>query len=324
MGFSSHIFVHCWGHMPIVVHVSDHVHLSLFPTCSFPLRTATINLCVCRITFHQGKNEVWKAIWEMPGRRYTASADAIMPMTDHFLTFIPQPARMAVCHCDSLLFVSCSLPLCDSRRTSTKMLRCSSVGKMARLFGCSFAFTLIFFFLLYMSLSRNIVSFSFSIPMSLLAPPPYPFFPPLVLIWSSFRPSPKAGPYTKQTFLFWLKPSSKGSETCVRWIVLWHNQNHENIQRHTCTHIHTGLKSILSTLQTHAEEAGVRSVQSHPLQLMSPCCCSCTCVVHLNISETLNTWCLSHLLQSLPMSLFCRTNWGCVLSVLIECIVCFC
>lgn len=82
----------------------------------------------------------------MPGRRYTASADAIMPMTDHFLTFIPQPAWMAVCHCDSLLFVSCSLPLCDSRRTSTKMLRCSSVGKMARLFGCSFAFTLIFFF----------------------------------------------------------------------------------------------------------------------------------------------------------------------------------
>lgn len=37
--------------------------------------------------------------------RYTTSGDAIMPMTDHFLTFIPQPSWMAVCHCDSTLFV---------------------------------------------------------------------------------------------------------------------------------------------------------------------------------------------------------------------------
>lgn len=36
--------------------------------------------------------------------RYTTSADAIMPMTDHLLTFIPRPVWMAPCHRDSFAF----------------------------------------------------------------------------------------------------------------------------------------------------------------------------------------------------------------------------
>lgn len=47
----------------------------------------------------------WMKCEKQSENRQATSADAIMPMADHFLTFILQPVLMAVCHCDTLLFV---------------------------------------------------------------------------------------------------------------------------------------------------------------------------------------------------------------------------
>lgn len=77
-------------------------------------------------------NEVWKAIWESPSRWYTTPADAIMPMTDHFLTFYPS-ARMPPRH-TCFLFPCFSQLRGSWRRPCCKTLRCSVVWETARFF----------------------------------------------------------------------------------------------------------------------------------------------------------------------------------------------
>lgn len=166
-------------------------------------------------------NEVWKAIWESPGHWYTTSADAIMPMADHFLTFILQPVLMAVCHCDRLLFVFMYFTVVWQLKTW--LLKAEVLIRLKD----SLTFVLLFFF---RSLFTYVVYVPVSVTFSLFLYCHFCLFPSLSSSVSfvpflsfclritciSIRYFPKSVSRTKPVFLFWLMPSFKGSRSCFR------------------------------------------------------------------------------------------------------------
>lgn len=119
--------------------------------------------------------------------RYTTSADAIMPMTDHLLTFIPRPVWMAPCHRDSFAF--CFRALYDDGdswrprlqnaevliclKDSLTFARCSFFPSLSTYFGCEHL------------CQRNILIISLSFFFF-----PAPLLPPLHLFLFSLSLSP--------------------------------------------------------------------------------------------------------------------------------------
>lgn len=128
-------FMHNWGHRPTLVDVSGHVRAcpSLFPTFPFPLWAATINFCVFRITFPSGEE------WSVKSNLSQATDTQLQRMQLCQWQIIFWPLSLSLhgwrfANATACFLFSCSLPFCDGQRTSSKMLRCSSVWKTAWFF----------------------------------------------------------------------------------------------------------------------------------------------------------------------------------------------
>lgn len=127
------------------------------------------------LPFHQEKNEVWQAIWEMPDHWYTTSADAIMPMTDIFW-----PLSFSLCGC---WFVTVSAAFCfhalynfvTAASPALKRWGAHLFERQFDFFCCSFSRTSLFIYLccvclcqwkiliIYRSLCSQFSSLSFSV-----------------------------------------------------------------------------------------------------------------------------------------------------------------
>lgn len=248
-----------------------------------------------------------------------------MPMTDHFLTFIPQSVWMAVCHCDRRVLFLCALQFCDSWRPCSKVLRCSSVWKTAWLFVLLFLLHSLFTLVVYVSVS---ITFSLFLYRSLSAPTT--FFSLLLCIFCFVSlPLPSVFP----SGILQRLGAGPNQHFCSGWSL------HSKVQRpawgklpsHTnrTMNTHNGHSpwhtvSEFSTLQAHAVEIGVRCIQCHPLYLMFSCCSCHLC--HTELKHYLNVWFFSsssYLIHSLPMPIpFGHTDCVYLSSLPQECIVC--
>lgn len=144
-------FMHNWGHRPTQVDVSGHVRAcpSLFPTFPFPLWAATINFCVFRITFPSVEE------WSVKSNLSQATDTQLQRMQLCQWQIIFWPLSLSLhgwrfANATACFLFSCSLPFCDGQRTSSKMLRCSSVWKTAWFF---------FFFFLLLFLLHSLFTF---------------------------------------------------------------------------------------------------------------------------------------------------------------------
>lgn len=232
--------MHNWGHGPTLVDVSGHVRAcpSLFPTFPFPQRAAAINFRVFRITFPSGEEWSVKSnlrnarppIHNFSGCNYANDRSFSDLYPSAYMDGGLPVRQPAFCFRALYHFVTAREPA----------LKCWGAHLFERqhdfffFFCCSFSFILCLLFAVYVSVSVTFSLFLFwflySHVLSLCS------LSSLVLSLSPRRYPPKARSWTKSAFLFWMLPSFKGSETCVRWIAFSHNYTHENIQTHACTH----------------------------------------------------------------------------------------
>lgn len=221
----------------LVYLVSPWLHLMFIsPSFSFPfpLWAATVNICVFRITFPSGEEWSVKSnlsntrppIHNFSGCNYandrsfsdlypSACMDGGLPLW--------QPAFF--CFCATYNYVTAGDPA----------LKCWSVWKTAWLFVRLFLLPSIFTFV-YASVSVILIILISVSLLPLLFSPLYLLFGLFVsLRFLSIRYSPKAQSWTNPAFLFWLMPSFKCSETCLRWLALTHKQpwSHRHTYRHT-------------------------------------------------------------------------------------------
>lgn len=260
----------------------------------------------------------------MLGHWYPTSADAIMPMTDHFLTFILQPVWMAVCHCDRRFLFSCTLQFCDSWRLGSKMLRYSSIWKTARLFVLLFLLHYLFTFVVCLCQCNTlIISSSLTLLPSLLSLCLFLFCLCLSLSLPSVFPSgihQRLCPGPKQHFC-----SSGYLRSKVQRPAWGELASHTNKATNTQTDTHSIRVRVLNSAGSRwcnrCQTYSAPSTSSHVFMLLLPLVSSSW----TRLRHHLNVWFLCCLLlHTWPMSVpFHHTNCGYLSSPLWECIVCF-